>query len=350
MKLSNPFKLIIAIVVAELAGAIGAIFTIPAIPTWYATLIKSPLNPPSWVFAPVWNILFILMGIAAFLVWKKGLNKKEVRVALIVFLVQLILNALWSVIFFGLHNPGAAFLEIIVLWLAILATIITFYKVSRGAAYLLIPYILWVTFAGYLTFSVWNLNIFAGFIPATNNIACTLEAKICPDGSAVGRRGPNCEFAACPTAPEVQTPNIPTNWLTYINNREGISFRYPGKLGAQYISSQDWPPTIAVSSDPFVCEETPGTSSLPARTLKRLVDDRVYCVEAMSEGAAGSVYTEFTYTTQRDSQLIVAKFTLRYPQCDNYDDPAKTTCKNERETFDLDGLVDRMLNSLKTLN
>jgi len=347
MKLSNPLKLIGAIVVAELAGWLGAIFTVPAIPTWYATLIKSPLNPPNWVFAPTWNILFVLMGMAAFLVWKKGLNKKEVRIALIVFLVQLILNVLWSVIFFGLHNLGLAFLEIIVLWLAILITIIVFYKISHGAAYLLIPYILWVTFAAYLTFLVWNLNAFANFMPATDKTVCTLEAKICPDGSAVGRRGPNCEFAACPLPTVVKTPSIPANWLTYIDNREGISFRYPKKLGAQYISSQAWPPAITISSQSFVCAETPGASSLPSRILKRLVDDRVYCVTAMSEGAAGSVYTEFIYTTQKDKQLVTAKFTLRYPQCVNYDDPAKTTCQNEREAFDLDGLVDKIFTSLK---
>ncbi|MFA5023800.1 MAG: hypothetical protein WC523_02480 [Patescibacteria group bacterium] len=113
---------------------------------------------------------------------------------------------------------------------------------------------------------------------------------------------------------------------------------------------QNWPPIITVSSSSFTCKETPGTSSLPARTLKRLVDNRAYCVEAMSEGAAGSVYTEFTYTTLSDSQLIVAKFTLRYPQCDNYDDPAKTICKNERETFDLDGVIDRIVKTLKFIN
>ena len=205
MKLSNLFKLIIAILVAESAGVIGSIFTVSAIPTWYATLAKPALNPPNWVFAPVWNTLFVLMGLAAFLVWKKGLDKKEVKVALIIFLGQLILNSLWSIIFFGWHNPGAAFLEIIILWLAILATIITFYKVSRAAAYLLIPYILWVSFAGYLNFSLWRLATNTVVTPAviptvvpTTNIACTMEAKICPDGSAVGRSGPNCEFAPCP--------------------------------------------------------------------------------------------------------------------------------------------------------
>jgi tryptophan-rich sensory protein len=157
MKISNPFKLIIAILVAEAAGGIGAIFTTAAIPTWYATLSKPALNPPNWVFGPVWTTLFVLMGIAAFLIWKRGIDKEKVREALKIFLGQLSLNVLWSFIFFGLHNPGIAFLEIIFLWLAILATILSFHKISRAAAYLLIPYILWVSFASYLNFAIWRL-------------------------------------------------------------------------------------------------------------------------------------------------------------------------------------------------
>ena len=210
MKIPNYLKLIIALLAAELAGAIGAIFTTAAIPTWYATLAKPALNPPNWVFAPVWNLLYILMAIAAFLVWRKGLDKPAVRVALRIFIGQLALNALWSVIFFGLHNPGVAFFELVILWLAILATIIAFSRVSRPAVYLLIPYILWVTFAGYLNFTVWHLAAAgqtANHVSPTGQVACTMEAKLCPDGSAVARTGPNCEFAACPSAPLV--PVVP---------------------------------------------------------------------------------------------------------------------------------------------
>ena len=158
MKINNILKLVIAIVISELAGVLGSLFTMPSIPTWYATLIKPALNPPSWVFGPVWTMLFILMGIAAFLVWKRGLNRKDVKIALIVFIGQLALNALWSIIFFGLHNPGIAFIEIIFLWLAILATIIVFSKISRPAAWLLLPYIIWVSFAAYLNYSIRILN------------------------------------------------------------------------------------------------------------------------------------------------------------------------------------------------
>lgn len=158
MRINNFFKLVIAIVVSELAGIFGSVFTAPSIPTWYAGIVKSALNPPAWVFGPVWTTLFVFMGIAAFLVWKKGLDRRDVKIALSIFLGQLVLNALWSIIFFGLHSPGGAFIEVIFLWLAILATIIVFAKISKAAAWLLAPYILWVSFAGYLNYSIWILN------------------------------------------------------------------------------------------------------------------------------------------------------------------------------------------------
>ena len=158
MNIRTILEFIGFIVVAELAGIIGAVFTTPAIPTWYATLARPELSPPNWIFGPVWTTLFALMGIAAFLVWQKGIQRKEVKIALGIFIVQLILNTLWSIIFFGMQSPGAAFGEIIILWLAILATIITFAKISRIAAWLLVPYILWVTFAGYLNYFIWILN------------------------------------------------------------------------------------------------------------------------------------------------------------------------------------------------
>jgi tryptophan-rich sensory protein len=159
MKKNDILKVLIAIAVSELAGIIGSVFTAPAIPGWYESLVKPGLNPPSWVFAPVWTILFALMGIAAFLVWKKGVDQKKVKIALSLFVVQLVLNTLWSIIFFGLKNPGMAFVEIIILLIAILATFIAFLKVSRPAALLLLPYICWVAFASYLNFAIWSLNV-----------------------------------------------------------------------------------------------------------------------------------------------------------------------------------------------
>jgi len=156
--MKNFYKLVIAIIVSELAGVIGSLFTMPSIPGWYANVTKSALTPPSWVFCPVWTTLYALMGIAAFLVWKKGWNRRDVKIALGIFAGQLVLNTLWSIIFFGLHSPGGAFIEIIFLWLVILATIIAFAKISKPAAWLLIPYILWVSFASYLNFMIWMLN------------------------------------------------------------------------------------------------------------------------------------------------------------------------------------------------
>lgn len=158
MKSKEFFALLLFVAVSEFAGLIGSLFTTPAIPKWYAGLQRSALNPPSWVFAPVWTTLFVLMGVAAFLVWRERGNRREVKNALSVFGLQLALNALWSVIFFGWRSPSFAFLEIILLWLAIIWTTVLFYRISRPAAYLFVPYLLWVTFAAYLNFAVAALN------------------------------------------------------------------------------------------------------------------------------------------------------------------------------------------------
>lgn len=156
--MKNTLKLITTIFVSELAGVIGSIFTFSAIPNWYVTLNKPTINPPSWIFGPVWTTLYALMGIAAFLIWKKGWERVDVRKALAVFGLQLILNALWSIIFFGLQNPAWAFVNLVAMWLAIVWTMVLFYKISKLAMWLLLPYILWVSFAGYLNYSIWMLN------------------------------------------------------------------------------------------------------------------------------------------------------------------------------------------------
>jgi len=152
-------KIIISILLCQGAGAIGSLFTSSAISTWYATLQKPSFNPPNWIFAPVWTILFLLMGVSLYLIWGKGLENKKVKIALLIFGVQLVLNIFWSFLFFGLQSPLYAFIEIIILWLAILLTIITFYKISKSAAYLLLPYIFWVSFASILNFSILILNL-----------------------------------------------------------------------------------------------------------------------------------------------------------------------------------------------
>lgn len=181
---SNIAKFVVSLAVCQLAGVIGSFFTMPAIPVWYAGLKKPSFTPPSWVFAPAWTILYILMGISLFLVWKRswkiiispgepekkfwnsfstklwrGSWKEENTI--LIFVLQLVLNILWSIIFFGLKSPGIAFFEILMLWFSILYTIVNFYRTSKPAAYLLIPYILWVSFATLLNFSIWQLNFLA---------------------------------------------------------------------------------------------------------------------------------------------------------------------------------------------
>jgi tryptophan-rich sensory protein len=146
------------VVICELAGIIGSIFTTPSIPGWYAALAKPPFNPPNWVFAPVWTLLYALMGIAAYLVYEKGLKRNEVRKALTVFAGQLLLNTLWSVVFFGAHMILGAAGIIIILWGMIALSIWLFSRVSKAAAYLLVPYILWVSFATVLNISLYVLN------------------------------------------------------------------------------------------------------------------------------------------------------------------------------------------------
>ena len=128
------------------AGFVGSIATTPNIPTWDATLVPPPLNPPNWIFGPVWTALYILMGIAGFLVWQRR-DHPAAKLGLILFVVQLALNTLWSWLYFGVQSLGLAFICIAALWLAILGTIERFYRVRPLAAYLLIPYIAWVTFA-----------------------------------------------------------------------------------------------------------------------------------------------------------------------------------------------------------
>lgn len=157
--MNNKIKLAISLITPQVAGLIGSVFTVSSVTGWYSTIIRPSIAPPNWIFGPVWTTLFVLMGIALFIVWKKEESqKKKVKTAIYLFACQLILNTLWSIIFFGLQSPGWAFVEIIFLWLAILASIIAFGRISKLAAWLLVPYIAWVSFAAYLNYSIWMLN------------------------------------------------------------------------------------------------------------------------------------------------------------------------------------------------
>jgi tryptophan-rich sensory protein len=159
MKLGNLAKLIVSLGVPTLVGLAGALFTTPdSLGNWYANLNKPSFNPPNWIFGPVWTTLYIMMGISAYLVWRKGLDSKPIRIVLVCFIVQLILNAIWTPLFFGLHSPLLGLIDIILLLNAIIVTVYAFSKISRPAALLLIPYLAWVSFATVLNASIYLLN------------------------------------------------------------------------------------------------------------------------------------------------------------------------------------------------
>lgn len=124
---------------------------------WYASLQKPSWNPPGWIFGPVWTALYTMMAVAAWLVWRQGGWGKQ-RKPLLIFLAQLALNAAWTPLFFGLHRPGLAFVDIVSVWIGIIATIVAFWRVHRTAATLLFPYLAWVSFATFLNYTIWRLN------------------------------------------------------------------------------------------------------------------------------------------------------------------------------------------------
>lgn len=159
IKLVEVPKLVISILICLIAGFLGSLATIQSIPTWYASLVKPAWTPPNWLFAPVWTTLYILMGVAVFLVWREGFYEKEVKIALGIFGLQLILNILWSVVFFAFKSILGALIIIAPFWIMILLTIIVFYRISKPAAIILIPYITWVTIAAALNYTVYILNV-----------------------------------------------------------------------------------------------------------------------------------------------------------------------------------------------
>jgi tryptophan-rich sensory protein len=158
LKVPHALKFIIALVACQLAGLIGSVFTAGSIDTWYVTLNRPSYAPPNGVFGPVWITLYVLMGIAAFLVWRRGLQYPGVKEGLLAFLLQLVLNTCWSIAFFGLRSPLAGLVVIVILWIEILITMIYFFRVSRNAGLLMLPYIAWVSFAAALNYGFFALN------------------------------------------------------------------------------------------------------------------------------------------------------------------------------------------------
>jgi len=159
MNLKNILKLILSILICQSAGIIGSLFTISAIPSWYNGLNKPSFTPPDCIFAPVWGILYTLMGISLYLIINKKFKSNDKTLGLIFFAVQLILNASWSIIFFGAKSILGGFIVILLLWTFIVLTIIKFYKISKPSAIMLYPYLLWVSFAVLLNYSIWKLNL-----------------------------------------------------------------------------------------------------------------------------------------------------------------------------------------------
>jgi len=159
IKLGEIARLILCIAICQLAGVMGSLFTASSVTTWYTTLEKPWFTPPGSIISGVWIILFALMGLSLFLIWQKGISSTNSKIALGVFACQLLVNILWSYAFFGLQSPLVAVIVIVFLWLLILQCIIRFWHISKEAALLLVPYLLWVSFAAFLNYTLWRLNL-----------------------------------------------------------------------------------------------------------------------------------------------------------------------------------------------
>jgi benzodiazapine receptor len=150
-------QIIVSILIAQAAGLIGSLATADSLSNWYIDLVKPSWHPPNWLFGPVWTMLYTLMGIAAYLIWKQR-DLPQAKTALWIYGIHLVFNGLWSFLFFGFKNPGLAFAEIIVLLTLIMITTIIFWRINSWAGIMMIPYIIWVSFATYLNFTLWQLN------------------------------------------------------------------------------------------------------------------------------------------------------------------------------------------------
>ena len=179
--------------------------------------------------------------------------------------------------------------------------------------------------------------------PTTNDmpVACTMDAMMCPDGSYVGRTGPNCEFEACP----VPRTDI-SAWQTFSDDMVGVSLRYPDTLPTTYIDAVDWPPQAQIVDGPFTC--TPGGIEVARAgvTTSETIGGHAYCVTKVSEGAAGSIYTQYAYARAVNDKVAILTFSLRAVQCDNYDEPEQTACTDERASFDINPIADAISQTL----
>ncbi len=179
-------------------------------------------------------------------------------------------------------------------------------------------------------------------------VACTMDAKICPDGSAVGRTGPSCEFAACPTSTSTTTPSsLPSStgsWNLFQSPTSSVTFTYPKELGTTYMRASTWPPEVKTEKGRFTCFET--KASPQGFTVKRIINGVQYCVTVQSEGAAGSIFTTYIYLTEKEGTRARLMFTIQETQCGNYDEPKRGECVAERNGFSVDNLAHQMMQSV----
>lgn len=188
------------------------------------------------------------------------------------------------------------------------------------------------------------------------DVACTMDAKLCPDGSSVGRIPPSCEFAACPTPAASTSTTSPTtpptsatgteSWVTTTTN--GNTFSYPPTVGTDYVSTVDWPPMVRVEKNvPFVCTVSGDLTVSAGKTELITIEGHEYCLTRSSEGAAGSVYTQYAYTFPRQSDVVTLTFSLRATQCMNYDEPRRSACTREQATFTANKVADQIAQSVQ---
>lgn len=169
-------------------------------------------------------------------------------------------------------------------------------------------------------------------------VSCTAEAMICPDGTAVGRSGPKCEFSKCP---EIK---IDPAWEIFKNNQ--INFRYPKDLGSKYISVVDWPPKAQIINEPFSCLDAGNENARAGQTENKIIKNRIYCVTKISEGAAGSIYTNYAYEIPYKNGALIFTFSLRKVQCGNYDEKDRLACENEQSSFNIDNIMAKIVESI----
>lgn len=173
-----------------------------------------------------------------------------------------------------------------------------------------------------------------------NVVFCTQDAKMCPDGSYVGRTGPKCEFTPCPEI------NIDKDWLYATDTSIGATFRFPERFPTEYIVPNDWRPKVQILSQEFTCLESGDELSRIGTTKSITVNGHQYCRTETSEGAAGSTYTDYAYAFPKNNGTAILTFSIQEVQCTNFDDPQKTACENDRSTFNMDQIVDKMASSL----